>query len=214
MNKIRKMADRKSLKQKNLALFKKVNPALHDVLTNHKPSSTLVFDDDGEPDIMVDGKLLYDGRASEFAIKKIKAFRDDPFFYSATPPELGDLDRFGNQFLARVDDRARQDGIKFAEGLPPEECFFLIIFGIGLGKHIDALIESMDPYLVVFIEPDPDHFVHSAEVYPWHAFVERLEEKGTNYTFAINDDSEMIASLVLQLFRQISPAAIDGTPIF
>ena len=61
------MESRQGLKEKNLEAFKKAAPAVHQLLTSHRPKSELVFDKKGVPDGEIDGRLAFDGKVVDFA---------------------------------------------------------------------------------------------------------------------------------------------------
>ena len=61
------MESRQGLKEKNLAALKKPAPAVHQLLTSHRPKSELVFDKKGVPDGEIDGRLAFDGKVVDFA---------------------------------------------------------------------------------------------------------------------------------------------------
>jgi len=207
---------RKGLLEKNLAAFKKYNTpsTIYKILATHRPSSRLVFDDDGLPDVMVDDKLLFDGRADELAAEQLEAFRQHPTNIAFDPPDPGGLDRFGVPLLKNVLERAKADGIGFAHGVSSGSSFFLTVFGVGLGHHLDALIDATDPYIIIIVEPNLDNLHHSLQTYPWHILFERQAEKGGCVYITLDSHPEKVAMQIQTVIRHYCPPGLNGMPCF
>jgi len=204
----------KRLFEQNLAAFQKFNPDVFKVLSDHQPSSRLAFDNNGQPDIIVDGKHLYDGKVCEQAAKQLDSFENYPTHIGLGAMKPGQLDRYGNPLLKRVLDRASRDGITFTEGVPTGCKFFLLVFGVGLGFHIDALIEKTNPVFVQFVEPNVNNLYHSLSVYPWHQLLERQACKNGAVIITFDSIPEKITTHIKRMFRDACPPGADGTPCF
>jgi len=209
--------NRKKLRKKNLAAFKKYALATYNRLIVHRPASTLVVADDGELDVIAGGRSLYDGKAVRSAMKQIEDFWKFPTFISEfTAPQAGRLDRYGNPFLAKLLRRAGEDGVTFGADPTTREAFFLIVFGIGLGQHVDRLIKEIRPHVVLFYESDLDLFCHSLEVCPWHEILDNLRKR-CGYAYFVTHaapDPALYALEIINLLRAHNPPGIDRSFIF
>lgn len=199
---------------KNLMAFKQYNADIYKLLKEHKPKSKLVFDTVGNPDIDLDGKRIFDGRAKETSEEQIKAFLDYPTHIALSAPEPGMLDRYGNPLLKNILDRAKADNISFTKGLPDGDSLFFVMFGVGLGFHIDTLIEKMSPAIINIVEPNFECLYHSLGVYAWHRLLKRQADLGGFVIFTINDNPEIISLTIQQIMHHFCPAGVDGTPFF
>ena len=65
---------RQKLRTRNLQVIGKILPPLADALKRHEPLSKLVFDDDGVADVTINGALVYNGRAQDFAAERVEKF--------------------------------------------------------------------------------------------------------------------------------------------
>ena len=86
------MESRQALKEKNLKAFKDGGFPLYQKLLNHRPTSTLVFEDNGELDVRYDGKSLYDGKAVEFACQQVREFNNYPTTLGMDTPQPNQFD--------------------------------------------------------------------------------------------------------------------------
>ena len=205
---------RDSLLQKNQAAFKKYDPTLHQILANHRPSSRLVFDDLGVPDVIVDGKPLFDGRAAEHAAEQVEGFLQHPTHIALPALQIGQFDRYGNPLMKNVLDRANAAGMEFSEELPPGGSFFLLVFGIGLGYHINALVEETDPIVIQFVDLNLDNLYHSLQVFPWHSLLERQADRNGVVYFTLDRPPEGVVGQIQEVVREHCPPALGGMRCF
>lgn len=199
---------------KNLNAFKQYNADIYKTLKEHKPKSKLVFDTAGNPDMDLDGKRIFNGRAKETSEEQIKAFFEYPTHIALSAPEPGMLDRYGNSLLKNVLDRVKAENISFTNGLPNGDSFFFVMFGVGLGFHIDILVEKLSPAIINIIEPNMECLYHSLGVYAWHTLLERQADLGGFVIFTINDNPEIISLNIQKIMHHFCPAGVDGTSFF
>ena len=126
---------------RNLNAFAVYNRHLVDRLKAHVPEKQIHFSSSKAVDVSYRGKLLFDGNAKQFATKKLKEFKDNPLHIATSLPEPGSFDRFANTFVAEITKKARENGWDFSKGLTVAEPFYLFIFGVGLGYHLNHIIE-------------------------------------------------------------------------
>jgi hypothetical protein len=200
--------------KKNLIAFIEKSPHIYDRVRQHQLTSTLVYDEDEQPDINREGTLLFGGRAKEYAEEQINKFIDYPTHIAVQEPKSGYLDRYGNPLLKKVLDRAKASDIKFSGGLPRDDAFFAVIFGIGLGYHIDRLIDMWSPVIVHFIEPDIDQFYHSLRVYPWYKLLQRQSDIGGRVMISFESHPNAVTANIEWVMRHYCPPGLDGTPCF
>lgn len=205
----------KVVRNRNLDFFKSASPQIHDQLSKARPVSKLVFDADGEPDIIVDGVSRYSGSAGNFAAKQLADYWIAPYRFFLLEPKpyavKGQFfDTYTNRFLENFQDRARAADIEFLDQPRTRDAYFLIIFGVGLGQHIDELTSETNCRCVMLVEPNLDDFVHSLDVYDWPDLAERLNQKGVEISFVLDSDPGRIAGSVMAMLRLGNPCSVDG----
>ena len=159
--------DRARLKARNLELFRRCTvESVYRRLTSLEPKWELVFDEDGTPDLMADRKSVLRPDPADadyppnFAPGSIIRF-------TATPPDRDRIDVHTFRFLDATLNRAAAEGITFYDQPTTSDTFYLVIFGIGLGRHIRPLIEQTNGLNVILVEPDIEFLWHSLEVCDW-----------------------------------------------
>ncbi|NQU60257.1 MAG: DUF115 domain-containing protein [Rhodospirillales bacterium] len=208
------MSDRKKLKARNLKAFLRWAPPLHEMLLGHKPSSELVFDKDGEPDIVFNGKAVYGGKAKAFADDQVREFLKKPRRFVVAPVQPGQRDQVANRFLGAVLEQAKKDGVTFGPSHRTPNAYFLAVLGIGLGLHIDALVECTDCQVLIIAEQHLEGLYHSLEVYDWHRLFKGIDGKGGQVFFIINNEPAKISGGMRTIMQMANPSSADGITCF
>lgn len=207
--------ERDELRARNLGVFKKYDSALAQRLETHVPATELVFDEDGQPDMLFQGQKFYDGRYNEYVDEQIEAFKKKPFRFFLGIPQPSNLDTYGAQFLANILTRATVDGqAEFNRHFSSLETFFVTVFGIGLGRHLDEIAEFSGCSVMIIVDPNIETLYHSLEVYDWGPlFEERIRKKG-RIQFLIGDNDLSHYSFIRAIIRSINAPAVDGMLIY
>ncbi len=213
------MNKRESLLQHNLDFFNSAAPPIHQRLIAVKPTSKLVFDGSGEPDIVVDGKGRYNGNAAGYAAEQLETFWKNPQRFKVAPPKPYPVqgqffDAYTNRFLKKVLDRAEAGGIGFFDDHRTRDSYFLMIFGVGLGKHIDELIEETNCQSLMVVEPNLETFVHSLEVYDWQELGVKIHQRGGTMNVLLENDPRRLANSIIGSLRSSNPCSADGYMFF
>ncbi|NQU58604.1 MAG: DUF115 domain-containing protein [Rhodospirillales bacterium] len=206
--------ERQEIRKKNLAAFKEGAPALYERLINHKPATRLMVDQSGAMAVKKGGKTVYGAKEIKAAQDRASAHLKKPQVFLFDPIDPGGLDRYGNSFTGNVLTRAKKNGIGFAPSPTAWNSFFLIIFGIGLGQHLDELINGVEPTFVLFQESDLDLIYHSLETYRWDRLFARLLKKQGGLLFCPDDHPEFIPYYIMNMFTEFCAPGIDATQWF
>ena len=199
------------LRASNLAAFEKHIPQLYPFLLNHKPQSTLVYTDDGEPDVDFRGVKLYDGLgAFTYAKEQLSTFWKAPNRMFFNLMDSSTLDHHAGLFGAKLMKRAMDDGIVFRKVPDSRDCYFLIVMGIGLAPHLKELIEETKCRHVILIEPNMEFIYHSTFVFDW---AELIGEFSTGRKIQIVGAAkpEDIVAVIQTSIRGENPSGLDGT---
>ncbi len=206
--------NRKRLKAQNLKAIQKYLPPLVDVLKRHALASKLVFDKNGEADVLVNGAPFYNGRASALAAEQVEAFKKGGHVVVLPKPKPGTFDEHTNRFLQTLERRTAEEGIRFTQMPENPESHYLIVFGIGLGYHIDALLDASDAETVILVDQTLDFFCHSLEVYDWKKFFDSMTSRNRTLHFAFGESPKELSLKLCDLVVDSNPSSVDGTRVF
>ncbi len=148
--------------KRNLAAFERKFGAVHKLLASFpKTHSTLVDDENGDVDIEFRGERFYGTGAKPYAERQIDEFLENPLRVRISPPRTSSLDDVAGPFTYKILRCADDEGIDFAVQPVKPECFCLIVFGVGLGAHIEPLVERTKCRVLFLIEPNLEFLYHS-----------------------------------------------------
>ena len=143
------------LRDKNLEAFEKYQPAIHARLLDHVPVSRLEVDEDGVADTVFNDQYFYNKKTEQYVADQLRAFWKNPqrhFNTKGLSPEH--FDDYAGKFLHNLLLRSTELGMEFAPAPVTEETYFLLIFGVGLGGHIDPLVERINCHVLMLVEPN------------------------------------------------------------
>jgi hypothetical protein len=97
--------------------------------------------------------------------------------------------------------QAYQTSAKFVE-TKAKTADILVVLGLGLGHHIDYLIEHCSAKHIIIYEPESQYFKSSFLVKDWRRVLERAMENGINLYFQIGKNSENLIQDLSELSAQ------------
>jgi hypothetical protein len=213
----KKTYSKEDLFARNMALFARINPPFHAKLAGMTEThSQLVFDDDGDPDIEFRGTRLYGMGARCHAEKQVADFwQANPARLQFIPPQSSTLDQVAGDFTYRMMRRAVDAKIEFVRNPSTIHSYFLIIYGVGLGQHIEQLTEDTDCKGLVLVEPNDEFLYHSLSVFDWAGLFERFEKDDDTYIMlSTGSDYKRIHTDIRSFVRGTCPSFFDGTVIY
>jgi hypothetical protein len=205
-------AARQAMFDANLEAFKNHIGGVYRRLVDHKPVSKLVIQDDGDFNVAFEGENVFQRGAKGEADHQIKHLTKHAgrLFMNVTK---GAMDPHANDAYERMYDRVEQSGLKIDTQPVRLDSYFLIIYGIGLGQHIDRLIELTKCRTIAFIEPNIDFLYHSCFIYDWATLLDRMKESGA-IDFFMTSNAETTANSLQRIFRRDNPMCLDGSLVF
>jgi hypothetical protein len=179
--------------------------------------SRLVFEGGFAVDIDLGAGRLYRGDGRSVAAAQVAAYRQAPFRIFRTVPGGDNLFHgIGMTFMAFVQERCRaliDQGLALAAA-PGYDGGTLVVFGVGLGYHLDALIDAAQPRRVVLVEPVPEFLALSCHAIDWHGLLEHHEAAGRHFTLITSaTENEVIDQVILEL-AQDGAIHLDGAWLF
>lgn len=181
-------------------------------LKKFTPSSRLFIDENGEPNVEFQGTLLYgeEGLSAQRE-KERERFEKKPYRILRAPIDSRGLDKHSALMMSRVMKRATSEGVEFHKHPQSRKTRNLILLGIGLGPHLDDMIEEIDPLHILMVETSFEFFYHSLRVYDWKALAQKCRDEGRRATIIIEKNPIQIALNLRVAMRAINPCSLDGT---
>lgn len=177
--------------------------------------SSLILENDEPTDIRVNGQLIYGGDARSFAAKQVDSFISKPLRFFVQRLDLsGCVTATGRRLIDEIEKGLRDD--QFGECLtrPTKNPTFLIVFGLGLGYHLDELVRRTEAQWLILLEPLVEFFEPSFHVVDWQELTAALEDKGGGiYVITETDPSRMISAITSFISAKGIPYA-DGSWVF
>lgn len=199
----------------NLAAVKDIAPHLHARLAAiREPNTALVQVADGRLDLAFGGRGLYGQDAVRHAEEQVRTFFAAPVRHWINEPNPEALEGAAGDYAARLVTCLSDAGIVYDPRRGPQHGHFLIIFGIGLGLHIEKLIERAKPRVVIMIDPNLEFLYQSLHVAPWRRIVERCAAEDISCSLIVDRDPARMNGMVRQIIRGNNPALLDGIHLF
>jgi hypothetical protein len=165
----KKAGARSHRERRNRQAFAERFSAVVERIDSIEQRSTSLREDDGVAvNIDLGGALLYPNAAAEHVLAQLQAFRADPDRLGFTDPSHCNLSPIS---LKLLDDlvrymRERELPTRLVE-YPVADVGYLFVFGVGLGGHLEALLNETPARHIVLIEPFAEFLLHSLAVADW-----------------------------------------------
>lgn len=207
--------DRDALRAKNMEAFERYDSFIAVQLAKHNPASKLIFDENGQPDVIFEGQKFYDGDHDTFIDEQIEKYKESPHRFRLAPPEPQRFDKVGQKFLEKLLARAVTEiDVEFSAHRETMESFFVAIFGIGLAGHVDHIIEFSKAKIIIFIDPNIESLYHSLEIYDWAALFEQQNTKRGFIKFLLNNDAHSVFEGIKFYCRTGCAPSVDGMHLY
>ena len=202
------------LRDRNLEAFEKYQPDIHSRLLDHVPVSRLEVDEDEVADTVFNDQYFYNKKTEQYVADQLRAFWQNPsrICLDALSPE--NFDEYSGRFLHNILLRSTELEMEFAPSAVTEETYFLLIFGVGLGGHIDPLVERTNCHILILVEPNLEFIYHSLEVYDWAALFERFEERNGKVEILVDSNPDSLAQGIRDTVHLSNPCSVDGMYVF
>ena len=203
------------LYEKNLACFEKHFEKIGGVLRESTPQiSSIVWEDGVAVDVDLGQGQLYGIPAQKFTRTQLDAYFDEPDRYLLTQPEglgISEMSQDMWHFLIR---RVKEKGLATLPTEPTGIVGYLIVVGVGLGLHLEELIDRTEARHVIIIEPIPEFLNHSLRVIDWAGLVERCHASGVTFHFATAADGLGINIEISRMIRNLCLPILDGAYLY
>ncbi len=204
------------LVEANLRFLEGVDAALANRLKELTTTLTQpIVEGDTVIDIDIGGDRLYGQAAGDFAAEQVAAFIQEPARILVRRPDADTLnDPCSATMVRRIEARLEATGVALLAAPPPGRSGVRLVLGVGLGPHLDALIEQAGARHVVLVEPIDEFLRHSLATVDWAALYERCRGRGTSCHIVTCDDAAATIGRLDELFTEFGETALDGTYIY
>ncbi len=173
---------------------------------------TLVTKDAEPVDIACDGRHMYGGDAPAFARAQIASYMEKPLrLFMNRLDNTGLVSPICIDLVSALSEQLVGDELST---YPSESPCFLVVFGLGLGHHIEELARRCEARWLILVEPLAGFFEHSLRVVDWPKLVALFEQRGGGVHVVTEIDPGAIAASVVRAMGAHGIAFADGSWIF
>jgi len=185
-------------------------------VVDHNPShSTVIMAGEEPDDIVIGDRHIYGRGARGRTAEQVATYLKKPLrLIMETPRSAGlvsdicvDLQR------ALEEELARSGTSEIARG-PLSAPTFLIVFGVGLGHHLQQLMRETKARWVIIVEPFTEFIGHSFEAVDWHEILADAEAAGGGVHVITDLDPGRIVGAVMREIARHGTPYLDGTWVF
>jgi hypothetical protein len=179
-------------------------------------SSSLIEENGVVVDAMINDARLYNadvrgftaGQVDAFMKKPLRLFMDRPTQAGLVSPVCVNLhDALGDFLIERGVEEIRS---QVSEDSP----HYLVVFGLGLGHHIETLARQTKARWLIVVEPIVDFIGHSFQTVDWPALFAHFEKQGGGVQIVTQlDPGEMVTGIVRYMNEKGIPY-VDGSYVF
>ncbi|MCH7935507.1 MAG: motility associated factor glycosyltransferase family protein [Proteobacteria bacterium] len=204
----------KELFEQNLELFRQRAPTLYDLAKSYQPEAALITTEEGCVDLSVGESLVFGGRYDALVGEMLENYWRQPSRIALTPPNPEQGDGDAGQFVGDLLRRCEQGNIALGDSLTPAGGYFLLIFGVGLGAHIDPLVERSGCQTLVLVEPSFEYVYHSMSTYEWDALFRSFDANSRTLQMVFDSDVTKACMGIKWSLRESNVCALDGAYYF
>jgi hypothetical protein len=199
----------------NMAAFREHAPQIYARLAQVKtPHSRLFIDDDGAVDIAFGDRHFYREDAVAFTQRQIDAYFAAPERRFINELSFGTHDGIEGEYKRALTEALQRAEANLASQRVDQDSHFTVVFGLGLGLHLEPLIEFTGCAHLIIAEPNFDNLYHSLFIIDWGGLFDRAAEGGCAVHLVLEKDQDSIASQLRKLIRMGNPALLDGVYVY
>ncbi len=169
---------------------------------------------DGQPvDIRIDGRQMYGGDAKAYAEAQLAAYIEKPLrLHMNTLSNSGLISPICIDLVASLQRDLGAHGIEGLPTYPIGSPTFLVVFGLGLGHHLERLARHTKARWLILVEPIAGFFQHAAV--DWPALADLFEERGGGIHIITELDPSAVAGAIARTMERHGIAYADGAWVF
>jgi len=177
--------------------------------------SSLVVADGAAVDIRFGERSIYGGDAHGFATAQVEAYVAKPLrLYMNRPDDAGLLSpvsiRLARTMLHHLETEQYDEISRYPTKCPS----FLVVFGLGLGHHLEPLACATEARWLILVEPLVDFFAHASHVVDWQALVATFEARGGGVQIITDLDPTAMTAAITGVMSEHGIPFADGSWVF
>lgn len=199
----------------SLAAFRKFFPDVAARIESETAQLEAIVEDGEIIDVRVGEKRLYgeDGLAGTQA--QVETFVKDPRRFL-----ISDLRKAGmgspvcGKMIERMYREGKALGPDAVAAEPVDGFFFLCVFGVGLGYHLQPLYDQLKPRWMFLVEPMAQLIQHSLGTVDWQTLLEKAEADGVEVALIVDGDPERISDKIGRMISKRGSGFFEGSYIY
>lgn len=126
----------------------------------------------------------------------------------------GVVTKIGQKLIDTIEAGLRENRFGEFSSRPIDNPTFLVVLGLGLGHHLEALARETKARWLIIVEPLLPFFEHSCEVVDWASLVSDFEGRGGSVHIVNETDPNRIVSRIGDLILSKGVPYTDGSWVF
>ncbi len=156
-----------------------------------------------------DGKKVYAGGILEYAKQDVTKYLNDPTrFYIMTPIVQIEKGKIASRFREALYEHVGDWGY---HETPTSDAGYAVVFGLGVGAHLNFLASYLPVEHFIFAESDLVQFRACCDVFSWRQFITHLENSGKKVSLYVTSFSEQLGNAVMNEMRDEFHVFLDGS---
>lgn len=156
-----------------------------------------------------EGKEIYLDGALEFAKLEVTHYLENPSRHFSMKPiveieEGKTASRFRKELYEQVGDWNYYEE-------PTSDAGYAVIFGLGIGLHLNFLVQYLPVDHFIFCESDLVQFRASCDVFSWRQFISTLEKAGKKVSFLVTGMTNHLGNAAMNMMRDEFHVNLDGS---
>lgn len=206
------LADRAA---RSRAAFARRFPELAEAVAAQPAHASVVFDGEVPVDILTGDRRIYGGDARPRSAAQVDDFMAKPLrLIMESPKAAGLVSEICINLMHAMERTLGEAGVGELPRGPISAPTFLIVFGLGLGYHLEELIRRTGARWIIVVEPFLEFIGHSFNSIEWEALLGRIEADAGAIHFVTDLDPGRIISAVMAKVAAHGTPFLDGAWIF
>ena len=162
------ITDPEALRRRNLQAFRRHQPHVAKILAGIPTTVSVIERDDtgAAQNLLIADTKLYPAPAVEWTAGQMRGFLANPMRITFPNASHTNLTAISLKHYKEMVDFAAGKKWQMAS-VPVIDSGYMFVYGIGLGHHLEELIDKVDAHYIVLIEPVVEFLVQSLRVVDW-----------------------------------------------
>lgn len=198
--------------QKNLAFFKEFLPNLYQQVEKHELKHTTIDGlANGEIDLLINGKSQYRKAAFEYANNEVQRFTTQlapkAQINTVVPPARDSYSgkRYFFESITKTINKFWDNySASRSHYMLDDHYPMLVVMGVGLGIHIDKLIENKDIHTLFIVENDIEKIIASCYITEWYRIIPEFKvNTGKQFSFILPFDAKSTEDVFIATWNEL-----------